>query len=114
MPCARTFKAVLPAATNKSVQELIVVTYNMLADKYAMSGHHKYCPTEHLEWSSRSARLLNEITSYKADILCLQEIERPFMEDELGPKLRSLGHEVRILAQFSQPSTPAPSPSPLF
>lgn len=102
MACARSFKAVLPAATSKPVQELTVVTYNMLADKYAMSGHHKYCPTEHLEWSSRSPRLLDEITSYKADILCLQEVERPFMEDELGPKLRSLGHKVIMLAKELQ------------
>jgi CCR4-NOT transcription complex subunit 6 len=95
--CARSFKAVLPAATKNAVRELTVVTYNMLADKYAMGGHHKYCPLEHLDFSSRGPRLLDEIASYNADILCLQEVERPFMEDELGPKLRSLGHEVRSL-----------------
>ena len=90
---ARKFKAVLPAA---SIQDLTVVTYNILADKYAMGGHHAYCPKEHLEWSSaRMPRLIDEISSYQADILCLQEVERPFMEDELGPKLRSLGHEVK-------------------
>lgn len=93
--CARSFKAVLPAATNKAVQELTVVTYNILADKYAMGGHHAYCQTEHLQFTSRAPRLINEISNYKADILCLQEVERPFMEDELGPKLRSMEHDVR-------------------
>ncbi|KAG7668710.1 hypothetical protein Ndes2526B_g03664 [Nannochloris sp. 'desiccata'] len=110
MACARSFKAVLPAATSKPVQELTVVTYNMLADKYAMSGHHKYCPTEHLEWSSRSPRLLDEITSYKADILCLQEVERPFMEDELGPKLRSLGHKWLYYGKLRKATDPVPGP----
>jgi mRNA deadenylase 3'-5' endonuclease subunit Ccr4 len=115
--CARSFKAVLPAAANKAVYELTVVTYNILADKYAMGGHHAYCPIDHLQWSSRLPRLLDEITSYHADILCLQEVERPFMEDELGPKLRSMNYEVRTGVEIiKNPCTkmpPVPRPSAL-
>jgi mRNA deadenylase 3'-5' endonuclease subunit Ccr4 len=112
--CARRFKAVLPAATNKIVEDLTVVTYNILADKYANSGHHNYCSSDDLKFSSRSPRLLDELTSYAADILCLQEVERNYMEDELGPKLRSLGHEVRKKGIPAERKTPPPTPSRYF
>ena len=55
MALARTFSAagrsvvVSPGAGSA----LIVVTYNILANKYAVSGYHDYCPDALLEWSHR-------------------------------------------------------------
>ena len=93
----RLFKPIAPtgiSSTQYSIEAFKVVTYNLLADKYAIGGHHRYCPEEHLIWSSREPRIMAELDSYKADIICLQEVERPYMEDELGPWLREKGYEV--------------------
>ena len=53
---------------------LKAVTYNLLADKYAVSGFHSYCPTRWLEWGYRLPRILIELDSYDADVICLQEV----------------------------------------
>lgn len=53
---------------------LTIISYNILADKYAVSGWHSYCPLEHLQWSSRLPRLIQELETYSADIICLQEV----------------------------------------
>ena len=53
---------------------LTIISYNILADKYAVSGWHSYCPPEHLQWSSRLPRLIQELRNYSADIICLQEV----------------------------------------
>lgn len=90
-------RAFLAVAGSKLLQstndDLTVVTYNILADKYATASQHDGNPS--MSWTSRLPRLLSEIESYSADILCLQEVELPFMEDTLGPRLRDLGYEVR-------------------
>lgn len=65
-PLVRAFKPVLQqgtaslgqqrhavAAQQKAAHQFKVLTYNLLADKYAMGGYHAYCPRQHLEWSSR-------------------------------------------------------------
>lgn len=51
---------------------LRIVTYNILADKYAMSGAKNYCPKQLRLWSSRWPRLMAELNHYNADIICLQ------------------------------------------
>ena len=72
-------------AVSGTVQNLIddaaastlkAVTYNLLADKYAVSGFHSYCPARWLEWSYRLPRILKELDDYDADVMCLQEVGR--------------------------------------
>lgn len=53
---------------------LTVVTYNILADKYATGGFHGYCSPQHLAWSYRRALLERELLGFQADVLCLQEV----------------------------------------
>ena len=56
-----------------------LVTYNILADgeRLAMSSKHDYCSRELREWGDsrrgRCARLVAELSSYEADVICLQE-----------------------------------------
>lgn len=76
------------------VQDLVVITYNILADKFAMGSMHSQTPPEHLTWEFRAPRILQEIAGYAADIVCLQEVELPFMEDTLRPQLQTLGYQV--------------------
>ena len=41
-----------------------------------------YCPEWALDWSYRRDKLLDDITQYSPDILCLQEIEKQVFETE--------------------------------
>jgi CCR4-NOT transcription complex subunit 6 len=51
-----------------------LLSYNVLADLYATSDKFSYCPHWALSWAYRKQNLLREIVSYRADILCLQEV----------------------------------------
>lgn len=55
-----------------------VLSYNILADLYALRYKYGYCPTWALVWEYRRQNLLHEIIEYHADILCLQEVIFPF------------------------------------
>lgn len=51
-----------------------VLSYNILADVYATSETFSYCPSWALSWPYRRQNLLREIVGYRADIICLQEV----------------------------------------
>lgn len=51
-----------------------LLSYNVLADLYATCDMYSYCPPWALSWAYRKQNLLREIVSYRADILCLQEV----------------------------------------
>lgn len=51
-----------------------VLSYNVLADLYASSEKFSYCPQWALSWPYRRQNIMNEISSYRADIVCLQEV----------------------------------------
>lgn len=58
-----------------------VVTYNILADAYADSDYSRevlfaHCPAHALSIDYRRQLLLKEICGYKADIICLQEVDK--------------------------------------
>ncbi|KAA8538155.1 hypothetical protein F0562_027763 [Nyssa sinensis] len=53
-----------------------------------------YCPTWALTWEYRREHLLNEILSYNADILCLQEVQGDHFEDFLKPEMAEFGYSV--------------------
>ena len=95
----------------QATPRIAIVTYNLLADKFAITGLHDYCPTEHLSWgASRAPRLLQEIKSYAADVLCLQEVERPFFEEVLSPELHRLGYESLFYGRERKASDAVPGP----
>lgn len=61
--------------------EFRVVSYNILADVYADQDYSrtvlfKHCPSHALEIDYRRQLLLKEISGYKADIICMQEVDR--------------------------------------
>lgn len=51
-----------------------VLSYNILADVYATNELYSYCPSWALSWPYRRQNLLREIVGYRADIVCLQEV----------------------------------------
>lgn len=69
---------------------LRVMQFNALADALS-SGSDNFvkCPPEALTWSFRKQRILQELLTYEADVICLQEIDDfQFFEIEL----QSLGY----------------------
>ena len=46
--------------------------------------YHDHCPQEHLAWQERLPRVFEEIKLYAPDILCLQEVEQPVFQSQLG------------------------------
>ena len=48
------------------------MSYNILAQKYVDAGYHG--TDAWLSWSYRQPRILAELDSYAADVICLQEV----------------------------------------
>eukprot|EP01130_Rhizamoeba_saxonica_P015525 TRINITY_DN6995_c0_g1_i1.p1 TRINITY_DN6995_c0_g1~~TRINITY_DN6995_c0_g1_i1.p1 ORF type:complete len:501 (+),score=94.86 TRINITY_DN6995_c0_g1_i1:245-1747(+) len=71
-------------------EPLRVISYNVLAESYVDVDRIQYCPSWALPWDYRKKRILNEILYYKADVICLQEVEHKqfvnFFEPELAEK----------------------------
>jgi mRNA deadenylase 3'-5' endonuclease subunit Ccr4 len=69
-----------------------VVSYNILSDNYLHYGGYDKLPPNVIEWQFRKDRLLNQIISLNADIICLQEINQQGFEFFLH-HLRQIGYE---------------------
>ncbi|OUZ99338.1 Endonuclease/exonuclease/phosphatase [Macleaya cordata] len=71
-----------------------VLSYNVLADFYVNKEIYNFCPTWALTWEYRRQNLLREIIGYKADIICLQEVQSDHFEDFFKPELVKRGYSV--------------------
>ncbi|MCL7029643.1 hypothetical protein MKW94_029368 [Papaver nudicaule] len=69
-----------------------VLSYNVLADMYTMTGKFYHCPAGALDWEYRRQSLLREIVRYEADIICLQEVQSDHFEDFFKPELQRFGY----------------------
>lgn len=70
-----------------------VLSYNILADVYATSEIYSYCPSWALSWPYRRQNLLREIVGYRADIVCLQEVQSDHFEEYFAPELDKHGYQ---------------------
>jgi len=70
-----------------------VMTYNILADLYTNNTIFPYCPLYALNWNYRKHNLLREILTYRADIICLQEVQNNHFEEFFHPHLSKEGYE---------------------
>ncbi|KAK9265789.1 hypothetical protein L1049_008715 [Liquidambar formosana] len=70
-----------------------VLSYNILADVYATSELYSYCPSWALSWPYRRQNLLREIVGYRADIVCLQEVQSDHFEEYFAPELDKHGYQ---------------------
>lgn len=71
-----------------------VVSYNILSDRLLFDNRYLYedCSDDVLRWEFRKENLLTELLNYKADILCLQEVDANHYEDWFEPKLKEEGY----------------------
>ncbi|XP_063282949.1 2',5'-phosphodiesterase 12 [Pelobates fuscus] len=72
------------------------VSYNVLAAVYAESEHARtalfpYCAPYALQRDYRLCLLQRELTGYRADLLCLQEVDRDGFTDSLRPAMDAFG-----------------------
>ncbi|XWS59295.1 hypothetical protein CRYUN_Cryun08bG0109500 [Craigia yunnanensis] len=70
-----------------------VLSYNILSDSYASSELYSYCPSWALSWPYRRQTLLREIVGYRADIVCLQEVQSDHYEEFFAPELGKHGYQ---------------------
>lgn len=70
-----------------------VLSYNILSDAYATSELYSYCPSWALSWTYRRQNLLREIVGYRADIICLQEVQSDHFEEFFSPELDKHGYQ---------------------
>ncbi|ONH95672.1 hypothetical protein PRUPE_7G084300 [Prunus persica] len=70
-----------------------VLSYNILSDVYATSESYSYCPSWALSWPYRKQNLLREIVGYRADIVCLQEVQSDHFEEFFAPELDKHGYQ---------------------
>lgn len=73
-------------------KSLQVTSYNTLAPSYAYPEWYNHVDPALLAWENRSPLLIDHITSFKSDIICLQEVEPQLFHAALD-KLRSQGFE---------------------
>ncbi|CAH8269060.1 unnamed protein product [Arabidopsis lyrata] len=76
-----------------SMGSFTVLSYNILSDTYASSDIYNYCPTWALAWTYRRQNLLREIVKYRADIVCLQEVQNDHFEEFFSPELDKHGYQ---------------------
>ncbi|KAJ6594239.1 Endonuclease/exonuclease/phosphatase [Mycena capillaripes] len=70
-----------------------VICYNILCERAATPKMYGYTPAWALAWDYRKARVLQEITESKADIVCLQEVDMGQYEDFFSRHLAEQGYE---------------------
>eukprot|EP00834_Sanchytrium_tribonematis_P003722 NODE_154_length_15322_cov_0.584510.p2 type:complete len:478 gc:universal NODE_154_length_15322_cov_0.584510:12770-14203(+) len=74
----------------KDANHFTILSYNILAQKYARPKLYGYTPNWALDWNHRSANIIAEVESYDPDIICFQEIEEGDYESFFGPRLLTL------------------------
>lgn len=74
-------------------ESFTVFNYNILCEKYATAQLYGYTPSWALAWDYRKELILHEITSYGADIICLQEVDKENYDNYFTPQLLEKGYE---------------------
>ena len=67
--------------------------YNVLCDKYATRNFYGYCPPWALAWDYRKKSILEDIKTYNADIITLQELETEYFHNYFLPELRQFDYD---------------------
>ncbi|XP_010554898.1 PREDICTED: carbon catabolite repressor protein 4 homolog 2-like [Tarenaya hassleriana] len=76
-----------------SAGSFTVLSYNILSDSSAGGDLYSYCPPWALSWPYRRQNLLREIVGYRADVVCLQEVQNDHFDDFFAPELDKHGYQ---------------------
>jgi CCR4-NOT transcription complex subunit 6 len=80
------------ARTNMNRLGFTLLTYNVLAEIYATPEQYPYCAPWALPWNFRRRNLLRELVNYRADVMCLQEVQADHFENFLEPELAKFNY----------------------
>jgi len=81
------------SANYEKQKSILVMSYNILAQKYIKPEYFPYCPLNFLNFEYRSSIIMKEIEAVNPDILCLQECDVDLFPEFYIPKLEYLGYE---------------------
>ncbi|GAU95840.1 hypothetical protein RvY_07385 [Ramazzottius varieornatus] len=81
-----------------------VISYNILADVYAdqessLKDLFPYCPPEFMKSDYRRQLLVDEISGYNADLVCLQEVDTKLFSRYFDRQFRRKGFEGVLLSK---------------
>lgn len=74
---------------------LRIATYNVLADTYVRPAWYPHTPAELLAAGARYDGLIDRVLGLDADVVCMQEVERPFLT-ALRRRVSPLGYRVEL------------------
>ena len=67
-----------------------LISWNVLANCYIFPESYRYVDRKLLSWSHRRERIKQILNSGDADIVCLQEVDRP---DDVAQDLYNIGYQ---------------------
>ncbi|KZT21426.1 hypothetical protein NEOLEDRAFT_1139540 [Neolentinus lepideus HHB14362 ss-1] len=79
--------------SDPNVETFTILSYNILAEKYATERMYGYTPSWALQWDYRKELILTEVMNYRADFLCMQEVDIGNYEEYFVPHLGEAGYE---------------------
>ena len=79
-------------ASALSVGQVSLVSWNILAPKWASPAKYTWTPPNVLAWDRRQRAIVENLATIDADIICLQEVQVDLWE-ELNANLGELGYE---------------------
>lgn len=69
-----------------------IASWNLLSPTFATPAKYPWASSEHLNWRSRQAKILDRLAEIDADVVCLQEVDVALW-GELHNQLGDLGYE---------------------
>ena len=101
------------ALCKEALADCRVVTYNILADCYcdtdwARTNLYSHCDPQYLKSDYRKQLIVKEVRSYRASILCMQEVEQRCFDEQLQPQFRVDGLEGEFCPKATLSSTKNP------
>lgn len=89
--------------------QMRMVTYNILADRYATSDFartrlYPYCDPAALRTEYRECLIVQELLGYHADIVCLQEVDLKSYHRFICPAMKEKGYEGSFCRKAGQVS----------
>ncbi|ORZ01798.1 Endonuclease/exonuclease/phosphatase [Syncephalastrum racemosum] len=85
--------------------KISVLCYNTLCQKYATSQAYGYTPSWALTWEYRKELIVDEILSWRADVVCLQELGYGQYEELFKGEFRERGEYESIFYPKSRAKT---------
>ncbi|KAJ2878890.1 RNA exonuclease ngl2, partial [Coemansia aciculifera] len=73
-----------------------IMSYNLLCQQLVRRTLFPYASQNSLKWKSRKSKLLEEISYWKADIMCLQEVGIEHWHQVFAHHFRRLGYDSRL------------------